>query len=248
MAIRRMLVAALLLVVLVPPVEAAKRRSAGARGGGNPRPGGDCHVFGLVRAGTKASYLTTTSQGNVTFTITWISDAPTRTHTRQQVQTPQGNADVETVIDGEVVGTLRGMKKSVVTGSTVVPGFGTVSTTVTLEFVPSLIMGPAEGWCVGAKWDVAPVTETITTATPLGAQTQIVTTVASQGEVLAVGEVVNVTGGQYRTVKYRGVTLANNTVQPVITWVSMDHNIVVKQDTLDASGTVTSVTQLTSLQ
>jgi hypothetical protein len=59
---------------------------------------------------------------------------------------------------------------------------------------------------------------------------------------------VTVPAGTFRTVKYRGVTVANNTVQPSITWTSMDHSIVVKQEAYDpVTGAVVTSTTLTNL-
>lgn len=244
---RLLLVSALAAVIACPLLAAPKRRSVRAPGGAVSST--NCHTFGFVRAGLKASYLATTPTGSATFTITYIYDTATQSKTTQQVQTPQGAANAETVIDVETVGILRGMKKTKVSTTINVPGFGNVTGDVTLDFVPSLIMGPAAGWCVGNKWAISPVTETITTNSPIaGSQTQVITTVASEGEVLAVGETVTVPAGSFATVKYRGVTIAGeSSVQPAITWVSMEHNIVVKQDTLDAAGNVTSTTVLTSL-
>ena len=244
MSSKRITLIAALLVSLAIPVQAAKRRSVNAPGGNAQK----CHVFGLVTAGTVATYLTNAQGGDVNFEITYISETPTQLKTKQKVQTAQGNADVETVIDGEVVGNLRGIKHIKVTGKTVVPVLGTLTTETELDFVPSLISGPAEGWCTGAKWTVSPVTETITVRSPGGNFTNTVTTVASEGEVLAVGEMLSVPAGDFRTVKYRGVIIAGDNPQPAITWVSMERNVVVKQDTLDAAGNVTSVTRLMKLQ
>lgn len=208
-----------------------------------------CHTFALVKAGTKATYLSTTTGGNATYTITWLSDTPTRTQTTQVVSTPQGNADAVTTIDGEVVGALRGMKHIDVKTTITVPVLGKLTTEVDIDFVPSLILGPAAGWCTGNKWSVAPVTETITTKAPMVTPvTTIVTTIGGDGEVLAVGEMITVPAGTFRTVKYRGVTFANNTIQQSITWMSMDHSIVVKQDAIDpATGLVGTATVLTNL-
>ena len=208
-----------------------------------------CHTFPLVKAGTKGTYLSTTPTGSATYTITWLSHTPTRTQTTQVVSTPQGNADAVTTIDGEVVGLLRGMKHIDVKTSITVPFVGKVTTEVDVDFVPSLILGPAAGWCVGHKWNVAPVTETITTSAPLVPPvTTIVTTIGGDGEVLAVGENVTVPAGTFRTVKYRGVTVANNTAQTSITWTSMAHSIVVKQDAIDpVTGAITTATVLTNL-
>ena len=83
---------------------------------------------------------------------------------------------------------------------------------------------------------------------PQGTFPSTVVTLASTGEVLAVGESVTVQGGTFNTVKYKSSILSGTSVQPAITWVSMQHNIVVRQDTLDGAGAVTSTTVLTSLQ
>lgn len=237
----------LALASLALPALAQKHRAVRSAPVAAPPPVGQCHTFGLVAAGTKATYLTTTpSSGNVNFTVTWISDTPTQTRTTQQVQTAQGNADVETTLDGEIVGTLRALKHLYVKGTTTVPVLGKLTTETDIDFVPSLAAGPAAGWCVGNTWLIPAVTETIVTRSPAGTTTNIVTTVASEGEVLAVGEVLTVPGGTFNTVKYRSSIVASgsNSVSPAITWVSMERNIVVKQDTLDASGNVTSVTEL----
>jgi hypothetical protein len=117
-----------------------------------------------------------------------------------------------------------------------------------VDFVPAFVAGPAEGWCTGATWIVPATTETIVSRSIAGQSSQIVTTIASEGAVLAVGESITVPGGTFRTVKYKSAIVSGTSVQPAITWVSMDKAIVVKQDTLDAAGNVTTTTQLTGLQ
>jgi hypothetical protein len=210
-------------------------------------PSGGCHTFSLVKAGTKATYLSTTPNGSANYTITYISDTPTQTKTTQTVSTPQGNAEAVTTIDGEVVGLLRGMKHIDVTTTITVPVLGKMTTEIDIDFVPTLVLGPAAGWCVGNTWTVAPSTETIVTKAPFVTPvTSIQTTVGGTGEVLAVGEMVTVPAGTFRTVKYRGVLVANNTVQQAITWTSMDHSIVVKQDAYE-NGVIVTATQLTNL-
>ncbi|MFP5245848.1 MAG: hypothetical protein ACLGH0_04065 [Thermoanaerobaculia bacterium] len=247
MPIRRFLALLALAVCLALPAAAQKRRSVRFTPPAAP-PTGGCHTFGLVQAGLQASYLTTTPSGNVTFTITWISDTPTRTHTTQKVTTPQGTADAETILDGEIVGTLRALKHFWVKTTTTVAVIGKLTTEVDVDYVPSLAAGPAGGWCVGATWNVPPSTQTISTRPSIGPPTTITNnTIASQGEVLAVGAVVTVPAGIFNTVKYRGVTVSGTGAQVAITWVSMDYNIVVKQDTIDAAGNVTSVTTLTDM-
>jgi hypothetical protein len=223
---------------------AAKRRAV--RAVAPPSAPAGCHTFALVRAGLKATYLSTTPGGNVTFTITWISDTPTQTRTTQKVTTPQATADVETTIDGEVVGLLRGMKHIYTKNITPIPGVGSSTLEVDIDFVPSLLAGPAAGWCVGNTWTISPVTETITTKSSFGPPIppQVITTIASQGEVLAVGESVTVPAGTFQTVKYRHATVSGTSVQPAITWTSMEHSIVVRQETFDTSGNLTSTTTL----
>jgi hypothetical protein len=248
---RRLFVFFTLVLVLAVPAEAAGRRRAVGKGAAGPAPGGDCHTFGFVQAGLKASYLSTTSNGGVaTYTITYLSDTATETKTTQVVSTPQGNADAVTTLTGEQVGNLRGIKHIDVDTTITVPVLGKLTTEIDVDFVPSLIAGPLEGWCVGNTWDVAPVTETVTAKIPLAPQGPpvVTTTVGSRGEVLAVGESVTVPGGTFNTVKYRGL-LVSDSVQPAITWVSMEHNIVVKQQTFDTvSGALTSDTVLTNVQ
>jgi hypothetical protein len=242
----------LLVVCLlaVAPAEAQKRRAVRSPAPLNP-PVNNCHTFGLVRAGLEASYLTRSinpPQPDVTFTIKYISDTPTQTRTTQKVTTPQGTTDVETVLDGEVFGHLRGLKHFNVKSSTLVPVLGRVTIEVDVDFVPSLTAGPAAGWCVGNTWSVPAVTETITTkGSPVPLPPQVITTIASTGEVLAVGEQLTVGGRTHNTVKYRGVVAAGTgAVSTAITWVSMTDNIVVRQDTIDGNGAVTSTTTLTN--
>lgn len=240
----RLLVLSFFAVLMVVPAEGQRRRAVRHTPAVGVVTPGACHTFALVRPGLKATYLSTTPNGSATYTITYISDTPTQQKTSQVVSTPVGNATAVTTIDGEVSGLLRGMKHIDITTS--IAGF---TTEVDIDFVPSLILGPAAGWCVGNTWSVAPVTETIVTKAPFVAPvTQIVTTIGGDGEVLAVGEMVTVPAGTFRTVKYRGVTFANNTTQESITWVSMDHSIVVKQDSFDTNGVNVTATQLTKLE
>jgi hypothetical protein len=242
-ALRLLFVSSFALLMVVS-AEGQRRRAVRHTPAAGVVAPGACHTFALVQAGLKASYVATTPTSSANFTITYISDTPTQTKTTQVVSTPVGNATAVTTIDGEVSGLLRGMKHIDIT--TTVSGF---TTEVDIDFVPSLILGPAAGWCVGNTWSVAPVTETIVTKAPfVGPTTQIVTTIGGDGEVLAVGEMVTVPAGTFSTVKYRGVTVANNTVQEAITWTSMEHSIVVKQDAFDSNGVNVTALQLTSLQ
>ena len=243
MSARRLAALFALALLFSVPAFAAKRRAA--RSAAAPAANSNCHNFGLVRAGTVATYHATAPGGDADFTITWITDTPTFTHTTQKTTTAQGTADAETRLTGEVSGNLRGLKHLNVKVSTVVPVLGAVTTEVDIDFVPTLTLGPADGWCVGNTWTVAPVTETIVTRSPAGQQQQVITTIGGTGEVLAVGDMVTVPAGTFKTVKYRGVTVSGTSVQTSITWVSMDHNIVVKQDTVDGNGAVTSTTVLT---
>jgi hypothetical protein len=243
-SVSRLLVVSLFAVLMVVSAEGQRRRAVRHTPAAGVVTPGPCHTFSLVKAGLKAGYVATTPSGSANFTITYISDTPTQTKTTQVVSTPVGNANAVTTIDGEVSGLLRGMKHIDITTS--ISGF---TTEVDIDFVPSLILGPAEGWCVGNTWSVAPVTETIVTKAPFVLPvTTIVTTIGGDGEVLAVGEMVTVPAGTFSTVKYRGITFANNTVQKSITWTSMEHSIVVKQDAFDANGVNVTALQLTSLQ
>lgn len=243
---RRFIVTALMLLTLASVSAEAQRRRA-VRAPSSPPPAtGDCHAFGLVRAGLVATYQ---SNPPTTFTVTYIKDTLTQTITKQHVVTPQATSDAETTIDGELVGNLRALKHIDIKVTTAVPVLGNLTIETDIDFTPSLVAGPADGWCVGAKWNISPVTETISVKSPVAPPVnQIVTTIASQGEVLAVGETVVVPAGSFRTVKYKGLTVSGSTVQTSITWVSMDHNIVVKQDAYDANNVVVTSLELTALQ
>jgi hypothetical protein len=247
MSTHRRVLVAVFMILLAFSASAARRRAVRSPSAPVINPGG-CHTFGFVQAGLVATYVTHTPDGDVNFTITYISDTATLTHTTQKVSTPQGNADAETFLHGNVVGNLRSLDSFELTTTMTVPVIGKIVTEVDVDFVPALLAGPLGGWCVGNTWTVPPVQETITVRSVGGTTVNTVTTVASQGEVLAVGETIVVPAGQFDTVKYKGVLVgSSNNVQPAITWVSMEHNIVVRQDTLDAAGNVTTTTLLTHL-
>ncbi|HYK04460.1 MAG TPA: hypothetical protein VE974_22100 [Thermoanaerobaculia bacterium] len=247
MPIRRLLVLCLLVLTLVPVAEGQRRRRAVRSGPALVTPG-QCHTFGLVKAGLKATYLTNAQGGDVNFTITYISDAPTETRTTQTVTTAQGNAEAETVVTGEIVGNLRAIKHVFVRTVSIVPVIGRFTTDVDIDFVPSLAAGPAAGWCVGNTWQTAPSVQTIMTRPSIGPPTTITNNlIGSEGIVLAVDDVIQVPAGEFHTVKYRGAIVAGTGVSTAITWVSKEHNIVVRQDTVDAGGSVTSVTRLMEL-
>ncbi|HYO77537.1 MAG TPA: hypothetical protein VE010_13840 [Thermoanaerobaculia bacterium] len=181
--------------------------------------------------------------------VTYLSDTPTQTRTKQKVSTPQGTAEGETTITGELVGNLRALKHIFIRTSITVPVVGKLTTDVDIDFVPSLAIGPAEGWCVGATWFTAPSIQTIQARPSVGPPTTITNNlIGSQGVVLAIDEVVTVPAGTFRTVKYRSAVVSGNNVSPAVTWVSKQHNVVVKQDTIDAAGNITSVMELTKLQ
>jgi hypothetical protein len=244
---RHIFVLTLVLSLLVPVAQGGSRRRSVRSGPVSATPPA-CHTFGLVRAGLKASYLSVAPGGNVTYQVTYISDTATQTKTTQKVQAPSGNSDVATTLDGEIVGNLRALKHIKLTTTITVPILGALTTDANLDFVPSLIAGPAAGWCTGAIWTVSPVTETLTTTGSFPLPPVVVTTVASEGVVLAVGESITVPAGTFNTVKYKSAIVSGTSVQPAITWVSMADNIVVKQDTLDDAGNVTSTATLTALQ
>jgi hypothetical protein len=246
-ATRHIFVPLLILVSLVAPASQAASKRRAVRAPVAPVQS-DCHTFGLVRAGLKASYLAVAPGGNVTFQVTYISDTPTQTKTTQKVQAPSGNSDVTTTLDGEIVGNLRALKHIKISTTTTVPILGALTTDAELNFVPSLVAGPAAGWCAGATWTTSPVTETLTVSGAFPLPPQVITTLASEGVVLAVGEPVTVPAGTFNTVKYRGAVVSGTSVQTAVTWVSMADNIVVKQDTLSAAGAVTSTLELTGLQ
>ena len=242
---RLVAVAALAVCLAVPSAQAQKRRAVRSNPGTPAPPQGQCHTFGLVAAGTKATYSTTAPGGNVTFTITWISDTPTQTKTTQKTTSNGITTDAETVLDGEVIGPLRALKHFNIKVSATLPVIGKTTTETDVTFTPSLVAGPAQGWCVGNKWDIPAVTENIVVKSPQGTIPSIVTSIAAQGEVLAVADVITVPAGTFSTVKYKGVVVSGTSVQTAITWVSMQKNIVVRQDTLDGAGNVTSTTVMT---
>src|SRR3954452_6611584 len=217
-SMRSILIGCLVAVSIAPVSNAARRRATAPPSA--QQPSGNCHTFGLVAAGTQASYLTTTSNGNVSFTITWISDTPTQTKTTQHVVTPQATTDVETTIDGVLSGNLRGMKHIYTKSTTPVPLLGNTVIEVDIDFVPAFIAGPAAGWCTGETWSVPATTETIVSKSIVGQTSNIVTTIGSDGAVLAVGELVTVPAGTFRTVKYRSNTVSGTSPQPAITWTS----------------------------
>jgi hypothetical protein len=246
-SIRGLFLLSCFIVFIALPADGQRRRATRSTPGGLPT--GQCHTFGFVKAGTKATYVTVSPQGNVNFTVTYLSSTATQTKTAQAVTTPQGSADVETTIDTETIGSLLATKRILTLTSTTVPVLGKLTTEVEITFAPSLTIGPSGGWCTAAKWTIPAVTETIVTRAPMAPpQTTIVTTLQSDGEVLAVGESITVPAGTYSTVKSRGTTTSGDTVSPAITWMSMEHNVTVRQDTLDANGNVTSTTELTALQ
>ncbi|HEV7766846.1 MAG TPA: hypothetical protein VGQ76_17735 [Thermoanaerobaculia bacterium] len=245
-------VSALILLSAAFPAE-ARRRSVGK---GTfvvtpppPPPTGGCHTFGLVKNGTKATYRSTSSSGTANYTINYVSMTQTQTKTTQTVSTPQGNAEATTTVDDEIIGTLRATKHIDVQTVITVPVLGKLTTEVDIDFLPSLVTGPAAGWCAGNTWTVPTSNETIVTKAPFATPiTTFAVAVGGTGEVLAVGESVTVPAGTFRTVKYRSVFLANNVVSPSVSWMSMDHNVLVKQDSYDASGTnIVTATQLTNL-
>ncbi len=238
-----------LILVLALDASAATRRRAVRSPGGAASPTGDCITYGSPRIGMKASYLTTSAQGNVTFQVTYVSESPTQARTTQKVQTPQGNSDAETRMDFETVPAafdLRALKHLYVKSSTVAAGFP-ITIETDIDFVPSMVLGPASGWCVGAKWSVPATTETIQVRSIAGPQNSTQTTIASEGEVLAI-EDVTTPAGTFRCLKYRGMTAGANGASRTIAWNSVEHYITVRQEEVDANGNVTQVTTLQKIE
>jgi len=241
----------IVVVFVLLSLEASAQRIRAVRHPGPPAsPGGNCATYGSPRIGMQASYLTTSAQGNVTFTVTYVSETATQERTTQKVQTPQGNSDAETRMDFETVPAafdLRALKHLYVKSTTTAAGFP-ISVETDIDFVPSMILGPASGWCVGAKWSVPATTEHITVRSIAGPQSSTQTTIATEGEVLAI-EDVTVPAGKFRCIKAKTMTASGTGVSPTISWNSVDHYITVRQETLDANtGAVTSVTTLQNIQ
>lgn len=239
---------ALILVLALDASAAARRRSVRAPGGSAPNTG-NCITYGSPRIGMKASYLTTSAQGNVTFTVIYVSETPTQARTTQKVQTPQGSSDAETRMDFETVPAsfdLRALKHLYVKSTTVAAGFP-ITIETDIDFVPSMVLGPASGWCVGAKWTVPSTTQTIQVRSFAGPQTTTQTTTSSEGEVLAI-EDVTTPAGTFRCLKYRGMTASANGASRTIAWNSVEHYITVRQEEVDANGNVTQVTTLQKIE
>ena len=248
--VRRLIPVLALAVLAVVPTAEAKRRAVRSMGPVPPPNTGGCHTFAFVRAGLKGSYISESASGTATFTVTHVSDSANLAVTTQKVQTPQGEADAETRIDMETVGSMRLVKHMKVTTSLNVPVIGKLTTETDVDWIPSLPWGPAAGWCTGAKWSIPVMTQTVVSKTSVGAPLPpvITTTMAGEGEVLAVNELITVPAGTFNTVKYRNTILAGTSVQPAIVWMSMQHGILVRQDSLDAAGNVVTVTKLTAVQ
>lgn len=244
--VRHITVAVLMLLLAVPLAAAGRRRAVKAPAPSNPNPSGQCVNYGSPRIGMKASYLTTSAGGNVTYQVTYISESATQAKTTQKVQAPTGNADVETTMDFETVKAafdLRALRHMLVKGTTVAGGFA-ISLETDISFVPSMVLGPIGGWCEGAKWSVPATTETIRVSSIAGQQITTQTTIAYEGEVLSVNESVTTPAGTFRCIKVKSLTPSSSSTDPTIAWNSIDHYITVRQETLDATGKVTSVTEL----
>jgi len=221
----------------------------------SPPPSGQCVSFGAVPVGHTAGYQSTTSSGSATFTVKYISDSPTQSVTQQTVQTQSITATADTTLDYETVTVssteVRALSHLHVVATSPTGGFTTKVTTDT-DFVPSLVIGPVGEWCAGASWTVSPVNATTTVKTeitgfpPTTSGPTLATTVGFTGMILAVNESVTVPAGTFNTVKYEGYTITGNGAEKARTWLNVDNTIVVKQETLDDNGQVTSTTVLTS--
>jgi hypothetical protein len=261
-AARRILVASGLLLSLfatgvladhVKPEAGGVSRRRAVRPGSPAIPTGDCATFSPIRVGLRAGYSVTSGGVNSTFTVTYVADSATQTRTTQTVSTPTSTSTVETTLDYENVAdpsiTLRATKHINVKTTTTTPFVPiAIFVEVNVTFVPSLVTGPAAGWCTGVKWTIPATTETIVTTSPAGPTTSLVTTVQTQGEVLAVNEPVTTAAGTFSTVKSRSVLVSGSSVSPAISWNSIENGITVLQQTLDVNGAVTSTVELTSLQ
>lgn len=251
---------ALVLVSTLFVQDAAAQRRRAVRPSRPRAVTGPCHTYGFVPAGLKAAYRTTSpGQPDVTFEITYVSDTAALSKFTQKVNVPNvGTADAETTIEYEpLAGGLRAVTDLELKASMSVSGFKiTIDSDST--FVPSLTWGPGAQWCQGATWTIPATTVTTTTTTsPGGTQSAISTTLAGTGQVLAVYDTISVTAGSFQTVKYRGVnansscpagsTTCTSGIVPVNVWLWKTHPIVVRQDSLDASGNVTSTTVLTKV-
>lgn len=249
----RKAVIALLLLALATSASAQRRRTVkhpSAAAPSNPTTG-NCATYAPIRIGMKASYAVTADSGNITYTVTYLSDTGSRATTTQHIVTPQAVADAETTMDFENVPgaqfDLRALKRLYVKTTTVAQGFPFVIET-DIGFNPSMVLGPLGGWCAGAKWNVPATVQTITNKSMAGTQTLTQTTIAYEGEVLAVGVMVTTPAGTFRTIKSKTLQATSTAVTPTIAWNSIDHNITVRQESLDASGRVIQVTELTKLE
>jgi hypothetical protein len=212
----------------------------------------NCVEYKAVRPGMKASYAATAPGGNSTYTITYISDSPTETRTTQKVQTPQATADGETRLQFDKVPgatyDLRALRHLYTKVTTAVPFLGSVSVETDIDFVPSFVVGPFEGYCAGVKWTVPPSTETITVRSPAGTNVMTQTTIAAEGEVLSVDDVVKTSIGDFTCIKLKTYTIVDGKPQLTIAWNSIEHAITVKQEAYDENGNIVTSVIITALQ
>ncbi|HWW62507.1 MAG TPA: hypothetical protein VN181_14135, partial [Thermoanaerobaculia bacterium] len=136
---RKLVLVLLTLALFVAPLHAASKRRIGGniQAGGPPPPpppppGPDCATYKPVRVGLKASYLTTSPSGNVTYTVTYVSDSGAQTVTTQKVTAAGVTTDVETHLDFDTVPNvsfdLRALRHlNVKSTSAPIPGFNVVT-------------------------------------------------------------------------------------------------------------------------
>ncbi|HEX7152669.1 MAG TPA: hypothetical protein VF618_14360 [Thermoanaerobaculia bacterium] len=245
------LIAIALFVVLTAPESEGQRRRRAVAPPSSAAPGA-CVEYKAVKPGMKASYLATAPGGNVTYTITYISDSKTETHTTQKVQTPQATADAETRATYEKVPgatyDLRALKHLWTKVVTPVPFIGSTTVETDIAFVPSLVLGPMDGYCPGVKWRVPPSTETITVKSIAGTMVQTQTTIEVEGEVLGTNVPVATSIGTFDCIQLKTYSIVNGEPQLTIAWNSIEHAVTVKQEAYDAGGNVVTSVIITDLK
>ena len=128
--------------------------------------------------------------------------------------------------------------------STNIAGATTVSQDSSLAYSPALFVGPPNQLCVGQEWTAASVTQTQTTdPDPSGIGPNVSQTTPTTTRVDAIGDLVNVSGGSFSTIKQ---TLSYPDGKTII-WTDIQFGVKVMSETyLGNAETPSIVEELTS--
>lgn len=217
----------------------------GGDNGGNSGTGA-CVTLPFPATGTTTTHIANDAQSGAAGTITTRYDLATGT---QAITVTESSFSVSGFTTTSTTTTTQNYRiedgylyeSSIVTDVVTATGFGSFTDTITTEFNPEYMTGAAVDFCEGQTWTTSEVQQTISSSS---APDVTSTTSPEEGLVESVGTSVTVPAGTFNTVLIKK-TQTDGSISRI--WISRQHGVFVKQESVDSSGNTTTLIEIESI-